>query len=174
MEETEEKTGPKKFRILGEIKDIWPFLTFYERFEQIVAIFLTFLISGIILTALWGLGIKTVSLIHEGALNNLGNPAYQEIFGIVLTVLIAMEFNHSLFHSVIHRGQIIKVKTIILIAILAIARKFIVIQAEKTNQLNILSYSAAVLALGIVYWLMDSRERNKSVWVGKVPKEERH
>lgn len=79
-----------------------------------------------------------------------------------MTLLIAMEFNHSLFHSVMHRGQIIKVKTVVLIAVLAIARKFIVMQTEQTTPLHIVSYAVAVLFLGIVSWLMDVREKERS------------
>jgi uncharacterized membrane protein (DUF373 family) len=148
----------KKSRLLGDLRDQWPLLTMYERFEQIVAIILSLIIVSIILTALWGLGMQTADLMRKGAFATPGIHAFQAVFGTTMTLLIAMEFNHSLFHSVLHRGQIIKVKTVILIAMLAIARKFIVMQAEKTTALTIFAYSVAVLFLGVVYWLMDTRE----------------
>ncbi len=148
----------KKSRFLGDLRDQWPLLTIYERFEQIVAIVLSLMIVSIILTALWGLGMQTISLLKNGAFATPGIHAFQAVFGTIMTLLIAMEFNHSLFHSVLHRGQIIKVKTVVLIAILAISRKFIVMQAERTTALTIFAYSVAVLFLGIVYWLMCTRE----------------
>lgn len=148
----------KKSRLLGDLRDQWPLLTIYERFEQILAIVLSLIIVCIILTVLWGLGLQTAMLVRNGAFATLGIHAFQAVFGTIMTLLIAMEFNHSLFHSVVHRGQIIKVKTVVLIAILAIARKFIVLQAERTTALAIFAYSVAVLSLGLVYWLMDTRE----------------
>ncbi|MFA5922357.1 MAG: phosphate-starvation-inducible PsiE family protein [Methylococcaceae bacterium] len=51
-----------------------------------------------------------------------------------------------------------KVKTVILIAILAISRKFIILDVDKYPPSTIIALSASVLSLGVVYWLMRERD----------------
>jgi hypothetical protein len=42
-----------------------------------------------------------------------------------MTLLIAMEFKHSILRVIARKERIIQVKTVLLIALLALARKFI-------------------------------------------------
>jgi hypothetical protein len=44
---------------------------------------------------------------------------------MIMTLLIAMEFNHSIVQAMDRLHRIIQVKTVVLISILALARKFI-------------------------------------------------
>jgi uncharacterized membrane protein (DUF373 family) len=47
-----------------------------------------------------------------------------------------------------------------MIALLAICRKVIILDLAETDALHILALAAAILALGIVYWLIrDSDQR---------------
>ena len=46
----------------------------------------------------------------------------------------------------------------ILISILALARKFIILNMEATPALTIVALGFAVIALGVVYWLLRERE----------------
>lgn len=50
------------------------------------------------------------------------------------------------------------VKLVIATALMAIARKVIIFDFEKIAPLYVLATAAVVLALGIVYWLMDRKE----------------
>ena len=80
-------------------------------------------------------------------------------FGIIFTVLIALEFNHSII-GVLHRKEsIVQVRTVVLIALLALVRKFIILDASKTDPLTILGLAAAILALGSVHWFVRDQDR---------------
>ena len=54
--------------------------------------------------------------------------------------LIALEFKHAILRVVAKIDSILKVKTIILIAILAISKKFIILSVDKYLHLQLLRY----------------------------------
>jgi Phosphate-starvation-inducible E family len=62
---------------------------------------------------------------------------FQSIFGMIMTVLIALEFNHAIM-SILHRkDSIVQLRTVILIALLAMARKFIIIDFTGLDPLAV-------------------------------------
>ncbi|WP_028229839.1 phosphate-starvation-inducible PsiE family protein [Paraburkholderia mimosarum] len=142
---------------LDALRQQWDMLTFYERFEQLVGHVLSVVISIIILVSLWQLIRAVSSLLVSDALNPLDHAVYQTIFGMVMTLLIAMEFKHSITRVMSRRDHIVQVKTVLLVALLAIARKFIILDpASAPAQIAALAF--ALVALGIVYWLMRQRD----------------
>lgn len=142
---------------LDKLRLQWRMLTFYERFEQIISHILSLVISVVILVSLWQLIRAVIALLFSGAIDILDHAVFQAVFGMVMTLLIAMEFKHSITHVVLRRGHIVQVKTVILVAILAIARKFIILD-PATDPPHIVALAAGLLALGSVYWLMRQRD----------------
>ena len=71
-------------------------MSLYGRFEQIVTWILTLFIAVIIAVALFRLIVIVLQLLVSGALNPLGHEEFELIFGTIMTLLIAMEFNHSI------------------------------------------------------------------------------
>ena len=71
-------------------------MSFYARFEQVVTWILTLLIALIIAIALFRLLVTVFQLLVFGALNPLSQQEFEVIFGMIMTLLIAMEFNHSI------------------------------------------------------------------------------
>jgi hypothetical protein len=67
---------------------------------------------------------------------------------MIFTVLIALEFNHSIIGVLERKESIVQVETVILIALLALARKFIILDASKTDAMTIIGLAFAVLAWG--------------------------
>lgn len=132
-------------------------LGFYERFEQAVAYILSGVISVIIAISMWQLIRAVVVLLVWEALNPLDHAVFQTVFGMIMTLLIAMEFKHSIIRVMLRRDHIVQVKTVVLIALLAIARKFIILD-PNTDPYRIGALAAALLALGGVYWLMRQRD----------------
>lgn len=132
-------------------------LGFYERFEAAVAHILSVVISVIIAISLWQLIRAVVALLVLKALNPMDHAVFQTVFGMVMTLLIAMEFKHSIIRVMLRRDHIVQAKTVVLIALLAIARKFIVLD-PSTDPARIGALAAALLALGGVYWLMRQRD----------------
>jgi uncharacterized membrane protein (DUF373 family) len=73
---------------------------------------------------------------------------------MVMTILIALEFNHTIMHAYIENGREMMVKTVVLVSILAVARQFIVSEVEAISPFTLAALALSLLSLGIVYWLM--------------------
>jgi uncharacterized membrane protein (DUF373 family) len=78
---------------------------------------------------------------------------------MIMTLLIALEFNHSIRGVLERRNGIVQVRTVVLIALLALVRKFIIIDTAKIEPVILIGMAAAVLALGAVYWMMRDQDR---------------
>ncbi|SLV52945.1 Predicted membrane protein [Klebsiella pneumoniae] len=55
------------------------------------------------------------------------------------------------------RDSIIQVKTVILIGLIALARKFVILDPE-TGPAKVAALAGATLALGATYWLLRERD----------------
>lgn len=141
-------------RFLDETRKAWATLNLYGRFEQVVALTLTVLISVVILIALFRLAVDVYKLVLEGAIDPFRQQTFQLIFGGIMTVLIALEFNHSILKVSHRRNSIVHVDAVLLIAMLALARKFIILDVHSTPALSIAAVALSMLALGAVYWLV--------------------
>ena len=102
----------------------WPTLTLYQRFESLITFILTLIVTLVILVALYRL------------------------------VADALEFNHTLQYVVSREQSIIQTKIVLLISLLALARKFIILDLKETTPNELLGLAAVTLALGITYWLL--------------------
>lgn len=148
--------------VFQETKEHWPTLNFYERFEQVVALVLSAVISVVIVIALAELIAKVWNMLITGALDPLEHQVFQVVFGAIMTLLIAMEFKHSIVRVVSRKESIIQIKTVVFIAILALARKFIILDTSKTDANTIAALAITVLALAGVYWIIrDSDHRHR-------------
>ncbi|SHK46513.1 Uncharacterized membrane protein, DUF373 family [Roseomonas rosea] len=144
---------------IAETRAAWPGLGLYERFEQVVCFVLTLVIAGVVLAALAVLLIRVAALLLLGIVDPAEPAVFQAIFGMILTVLIALEFNHTLLGVLERRHSIVQVRTVVLIALLAIARKFVILDLGETEAVKLLGLAAASLALGSVYWLVREQDR---------------
>ncbi|NPB08877.1 MAG: phosphate-starvation-inducible PsiE family protein [Thermodesulfobacteria bacterium] len=132
----------------------WRSLSFYEKFEEVVSLILTAIIACLIIIALFNLIRETALLIWKTGLDPLDHKVFQKIFGMIMTLLIALEFKHSILKVSLRKEGLVQVKTVILIALLALARKFIILDFKETSPAKIAALSFAVLVLGGLYWLL--------------------
>ena len=140
------------------IRGRWPALTLYHRFESTVALMLTLIISMVILVALYRLLVGVLTGLVFGALDPLEHTVFQVVFGEIMTLLIALEFNHTLQH-VVNRAQIIiQTKVVLLIALLAATRKVILLDLKEMEVGATLGLAAIILVLGITYWLVREQD----------------
>ncbi|PKG49384.1 MULTISPECIES: phosphate-starvation-inducible PsiE family protein [Halomonadaceae] len=133
-------------------------MSYYQRFEQIVAIILTLLLSLVVAVALVHLTWRILTLIVLGVVDPANQSVFQVVFGMVMTLLIALEFNHSVLSIAERQNSIVQIKTVLLIALLALVRRFIILDATKIDPMTLLGLSAAILALGAIYWLVREQE----------------
>lgn len=80
-----------------------------------------------------------------------------KIFGAFMVVLIAIEIfiNIRLYLG----SSTLPIKLVIGTALMAIARKVIVLDLENTTSIYVFAIAAVVLALGVAYWLVGKTSR---------------
>src|SRR5580704_7768866 len=133
----------------------WALLTIYQKFEHTVILLLTGLIAVVIVAAVWHLALKIVfGGVLSGAFDPTDYSVFQVVFGMILTVIIALEFKRSLLIVAERRDNVVQVRSVILIALLAVVRKLIILDLSSTDAFHLLALAAAILALGAVYWLV--------------------
>ncbi|MNT66176.1 Phosphate-starvation-inducible E [compost metagenome] len=104
---------------------------------------------------------RVVPLVIGGAIDPLDHDVFQALFGSIFTVLIALEFKHSIVRPALRRNSIVQVRTVLLIALLALSRKFVILDSAATPALTIAALGFATLVLGIVCWLLRERDKDE-------------
>ena len=99
---------------MGDTRRAWPFLSGYERFEQVVVLVVGALVSALILLALLHLAATVVALVVQSLAGASDFAMFQAVFGMVMTVLIALEFNHSIMGVLNRKRGIVQVRTVVL------------------------------------------------------------
>ena len=153
---------------LQTFRSEWRAMTFYERFEQVIALALSAVIAVIVVVSLIQLVSTVFTLLFLEAFNPLDHAVFQTVFGMIMTLLIAMEFKHSILRVALRRDSIIQVKTVVLIALIALSRKFIILDPEVEPG-KIAALAGASLALGVVYWLLRERDDRVTAASGAAP-----
>src|SRR3984885_5843715 len=139
---------------MSDLRSKWKTLSLYERFEQTVVSLLTLVIAIIIALATWQLLLHTIKLVGSHVVDPADSQVFQGLFGMVLTVLIALEFKHTLLVVKHHRRAIVQVRAVVLIALLALVRRFIILDLYQTTPNVIAALAGAALALGLVFSLV--------------------
>jgi uncharacterized membrane protein (DUF373 family) len=150
LDTTPHRIGPAFRRFIGN--------TLYETFEHVVMLVLTVVIVVLIAVATWHLALTAFSLLVAGDLNPANPGVYQDVFAMFFTVLIGLEFKRSFLIVSSTQTSVVRIRSIILIGLLATLRKFIILDLKEINVLEVLAVSGAILALGIVYWLVRDQE----------------
>jgi uncharacterized membrane protein (DUF373 family) len=143
----------------AEARVRWNLLTFYQKFEHGVILLLTALIALIIALALWNLMLKVLESVVYAEFDPSDYAVFQALFGMILTVIIALEFKRSLLVIAERQQSIVQVRTVVLIALLAVVRKLIILDLSNTDASKLLALAATILALGGVYWLVRHQDR---------------
>jgi uncharacterized membrane protein (DUF373 family) len=143
-----------------EIQKYWSVMTLYERFEHIVVIILSAIISIVILFALLQLIREVYTLlVSEVLITPLNHGVFQVVFGMIMTLLIAMEFKHSILKVLQRQAHIIQARGVIIIAMLALSRKLIILDFSTVKPEKLAALGFVILVLAIVYYLLKRSEQ---------------
>lgn len=152
---------PLKEKLAAE-RQQWKLLTIYQKFEHAVILVLTALIAVVVAFALWNLVLKILlSIVSSGGFDPTDYAVFQAFFGMIFTVIIALEFKRSLLVVAERRRGIVQVRTVLLIALLAIVRKLMIIDLSEAEAQQVFALAAAILSLGAVYWLVREQDRRE-------------
>ena len=130
----------------------------YERFEQIALVCVMVLLGVLTAFAIIYAALKIVTDVTLGE-TFLDKAALQDTFGLVLTIVILIEFNHSIFVALTHHTGAIQARIVVLIVVLVIARKLMLLDVSTLDAMILLGFGGLMLALGGLYWLITDADR---------------
>lgn len=136
------------------------FLTAYDHFEMIISGTLLAIISIIIVYSLILVVVTIVEDFHTG-LHFAQAGAIKDTFGLILGLLILIEFNHSIAVGMRSKSGILQGRIIVLLAIIVIARKLILLNYETIAMDTLLGLGGLALSLGVLYWLLTDVEHRR-------------
>jgi uncharacterized membrane protein (DUF373 family) len=134
----------------------WKQLLSYELFERVASRIVMLFIAIIIVYTLILMAMTLFDQIKF-------SPAYidteslRDVFGSILSILILIEFNHSIALAISRRTGILQARPIILITILVIARKVILLDFSTATFEQMIGIGAIALAFGLLFWLISAR-----------------
>ncbi|HEY1541939.1 MAG TPA: phosphate-starvation-inducible PsiE family protein [Xanthobacteraceae bacterium] len=145
----------------------------YMRFERIALTCVMIILGAISVYAIVTFAIKLSGDFMLGQAF-LEKAALQDTFGAVLTILIILEFNHSIYVALTHKTGAIQVRTVILLTVLVITRKLMLQDFTATTAQTFFGFSALLLALGFIYWLISHADRAQTAAAAPIePKPEK-
>lgn len=108
------------------------------------------------LTVLWCV-LDVAVVIYEEILSvpitSLGKTKILHVFGSFLIVLIAIEIFINI--TLYIRNDVIPVKLVVATALMAVARKIIVLDYQEVSAMHVIGTAVLVIALGGCYWLLE-------------------
>jgi len=143
---------------LQRLKELWPALTLFERFEYIITLIVSLVLALIIVVALLSLLENVYEMGVSQLKGEVNDRMFQITFGMLLTLLIALEFRNSIDAILEGKGLLVQVRIVVLIAIIALARKFLVMDPKDFDSMTVAAYALVTLSLGVVYWLLSKKQ----------------
>jgi uncharacterized membrane protein (DUF373 family) len=141
------------------LKQEWHDLTSYQRFEQVVSRIVMAFIAVVIV---YSIVLVSIELVVDFGLGRafMEQELLQDVFGSILTILILLEFNHSIAVALKQKTGIVQARIVVLIAILVIARKIILLDFKTASIETLAGHAGVALALGALYWLITVSNRH--------------
>jgi uncharacterized membrane protein (DUF373 family) len=136
----------------------WGKIAGYERFEQIALVCVMVLLGVLTTFAILYAAVRIVTDVTLGE-TFLDKAALQDTFGLVLTIVILIEFNHSIFVALTHHTGAIQARIVVLIVVLVIARKLMLLDISALDAMTLLGFGGIMVALGGLYWLITDADR---------------
>lgn len=127
-------------------------LPYLERFERAITYTLLVMMAGVVLLATIELGWILVKDVLSPPFFLLEIHELLELFGLFLMVLIGIELLHSVKTYIVRRE--FHLETVLTVAMIAVARKIIVLDPQELPQGTLLGIAALVLALALGYYVM--------------------
>jgi uncharacterized membrane protein (DUF373 family) len=151
---------------LKTLKQEWNDLTSYQRFEQVVT---RIIMAFIAIVIVYSIVLAAIELAIDFTLDrqSMEQELMQDVFGSILTILILLEFNHSIAVSLKQKTGIIQARIVVLIAILVIARKIILLDFKTASIESLAAHAGVALALGALYWMITVSNRHAAAGRGE-------
>jgi uncharacterized membrane protein (DUF373 family) len=127
------------------------FLGWIKLIENFVSKVLSLALVIVILVAVFDLGLVLIKELFTPPVGFLGRNLIN-IFGLFLNVLIALELLDNI--TAYLKKHVVQVELVVVTAIIAVARKIIILDLEKTTGIDLIGLAIAIFALAISYWII--------------------
>lgn len=134
------------------------FLHRIEQVEGLVARVLSVVMVAVILVAVGDLIILLVQELFSSPIGFFNKTLFK-VFGLFLNILIALELLENI--TAYLRKDVVLAELVIVTSLIAIARKIIILDFEKTSGTEIIGLAIAILTLSISYWIVRSTNPKK-------------
>lgn len=128
------------------------FLAFLGRIEGWVSKILSIAMLVVIFIAVYQLVIFLINELVLPSPQEYSTRILFSIFGLFLNVLIAFEILENI--TAYLKRHVVQVELVIVTSLIAVARKIIILDLEKTAGLDLIALGVAILALSISYWIV--------------------
>ena len=139
----------------ADFRKFWSVMTLYERFEHLVTLILSAVIGITIVFALIQLVREVFRLIiTDIMITPLDHGVFQVVFGMIMTLIIAMEFKHSILTVLERKSHVIQARGVVVIAMLALTRKLIILDLSVIAPEKLAALGFVILTLACVSYLL--------------------
>jgi uncharacterized membrane protein (DUF373 family) len=128
------------------------FLNFLDRVESLVAKLLALAMVVVLIFAVFDLGVFLFFALFVPPDVRSEKSFLLEIFGLFLDILIALELMENI--TAYLRKHVVQVELVFITALIAAARKIIILDLTKVSGQQLLGLGVAILALSISYWIV--------------------
>lgn len=123
-----------------------------RKVEKVIIMVLIFLMFLVLITATIDLGLYLFRSIYKAEYFLMDFDALIDVFGAFLLVLIGIELLDTV--KVYLRRNLVHVEVVVLVAIIALARKIVVLRIDEYSGEMLLGLAAMITALAVAYYLI--------------------
>ncbi|MFO7827786.1 MAG: phosphate-starvation-inducible PsiE family protein [Bacteroidales bacterium] len=123
-----------------------------RKVEKMIIYSLIVMMAGILILATIELGYYLIRSILSSDYLLIDLDEMMDLFGVFMLVLIGIELLDTI--KVYLRSNIVHVEVVVLVAIIALARKVIALKTENMDGDKIIGIGILIVALGVTYYLI--------------------
>lgn len=143
-------------RLIDQFKNE-TFLLRLHQFEGSISKVLSVGMVVVILAIVFDLAVVLVQAIFTTAPGTFLGQTVIDIFGLFLTVLIALEILENITAYI--QKHVVQVELVIATALTAVGRKFIILDLTKVSGTTVIGLAIAIFALATSYWIVRASHR---------------
>jgi len=125
----------------------------YQWFEKLVIAALTMLVALSVVLTLAQSGVALYKVVISDT-HLLNHDAFIKVFGTFMTVLIALEFNHTVLADITVKAPLVKVRAVILVALLALSRKVVLVDFKEVQYTSMIGLAVLIVAVAGAYYVL--------------------
>lgn len=133
------------------------FSTGIDQFENLVSKLLSVAMLIVIMVIMVDLTLFLATALFNPSPQGFFVNTLKEIFGLFLSVLIALEILENI--TAYLKKHVVQVELVIVTSLIAVARKIIILDLDKTPGISLIGLAIAILALSISYLIVHNIHR---------------